>query len=36
MKIHERRWIALGPYQASADLWIGAGYPTFDSKSYAG
>jgi hypothetical protein len=36
MKIHERRWIELGPSHARADLWTGAGYPTFDSKPYAG
>src|SRR5436190_16296514 len=33
MKIHDRRWIAVGPYAASAILWTGAGYPRLESKS---
>ena len=36
MKIHERRWIVVGPHAASAALCTGAGYPRFDSNPYAG
>src|SRR5688572_9103856 len=36
MKIHDRRWIAVGPSAASAHLWAGDGYPTLESNPYQG